>query len=228
MVRIFLGAMSVTDQLSKIYFKAAWSLDPRSGIRNLKKIKTVTKEEKELKWCYLGFMYDHLANPLWPKTRKKMEATARHAYRQALRLNPRCTMAMIGMGRILVNRKNPRALKWYQKAFQVDPKEPKVEFSLAYAYFQLGKWDEAEEIFKRLRRRKSFEFACAYNLAQLFVCKGKKKQAKHYAKVALQFFKSKPRKERSGEGGRRFQKAMMEIVQDLPASGLNPANGRGY
>ncbi|MBI4256754.1 tetratricopeptide repeat protein [Candidatus Uhrbacteria bacterium] len=214
--------MSITDQLSKAYLKAAWSLDPRSGIRNLKNIKAATKEEKELKWCYLGFMYDHLANPLWPKIRKEMEAAARHAYRQALRLNPKCTMAMIGLGRILINRKDPRALKWYRKAFQVDPKGSKVEFSLAYAYFQLGKFKEAECLIKRLRRRDPSDFGCVYNLAQLNVARGIKKQARHYAKVALRLFRSKPRKERSSEGGRRFQKAMMEIVQDLPASGLNP------
>lgn len=204
--------MTITDRLNKVYSQAAWSLKPRDGIRRLQVIHAVTKEDKELKWCYLGFMYDHLANPSWPKSRKQMEAAARYAYRQALRLNPNSTTAMIGMGRILVNREDIRALKWYHRAFQTDPNDPKVEFSLAYACSQLGKWDEAERRFKRLRRRKSLGFACAFNLAQLYVQQGNKKQAQHYAKMALRLFPSMPKNEKQSKGGRAFKAAMTDLA----------------
>lgn len=204
--------MTIKEQLNNVYSQAAWALKPRDGIRKLKAIHAVTKEDKELKWCYLGFMYDHLANPLWPKSRKEMETAARYAYRQALHLNPNCTTAMIGMGRILVNREDARALKWYQKACQTDPNDPKVEFPLAYAYFRLGNWDEAERRFKHLRRQKSFEFACAFNLAQLNARQGKKKQAQQYAKIALQLFPSLPKNERVSKGGRAFKMAMNDLA----------------
>lgn len=204
--------MTITDRLNKVYSQAAWSLKPHDGIRKLKAIHAVTGEDKELKWCYLGFMYDHLANPLWPESRKEMEAAARYAYRQALRLNPNCTTAMIGMGRILANREDVRALKWYLKACQTDPNDSHVEFSLAYAYSRLGKWYEAERRFKRLRRRKSLGFACAFNLAQLYLQQGKKKQSQKYAKMALRLFPSLPKNEKESKGGRAFKAAMMDLA----------------
>lgn len=204
--------MTVTDRLNKVYSQAAWSLKPRDGIRRLNAIHAVTKKDKERKWCYLGFMYDHLANPFWPKSRKKMEVAARYAYRQALRLNPSCTAAMIGLGRILVNREDIRALKWYRKAFQTDPNDPKVEFSLAYACSRLRKWDEAERRFKRLRRRKSLGFACAFNLAQLYVQQGKNKLSQQYAKRALRLFPSLPKNEKESKGGRAFKAAMTDLA----------------
>lgn len=204
--------MTIKEQLNNVYSQAAWSLKPRDGIRKLKAIHAITKEDKELKWCYLGFMYDHLANPLWPESRKEMETAARYAYRQALRLNPRCTLAMIGLGRILVNRESSRALKWYRKAFQVDPKEAYVEFSLAYACSRLGQWDEAERRFKHLRRKKSLKFACVFNLAQLNARRGKKKSAQHYAKIALKLFPSLPKNERASKGGRAFKTAMNDLA----------------
>jgi tetratricopeptide (TPR) repeat protein len=204
--------MTTIDQLMNAYSQAAWSMKPRDGIRKLKTIRAVTREERELKWCYLGFMYDHLANPHWPGIRREMEAAARHAYRQALRLNPNCTTAMIGLGRILVNREDVRALKWYRKAFQVDPKEPKVEFSLAYACSQLDQWKEAIDRFKRLRRYKALRFACVFNLAQLHARRGKKKLAQHYAKIALKLFPSLPKKERESRGGAAFKAAMTDLA----------------
>lgn len=184
----------------------------RNGVRKLKTIHAITKAEKELKWCYLGFMYDHLASPSKPMIRKEMETAARYAYRQALRLNSHCTTAMIGLGRILVNRNNVRALQWYRKAFQVDPHEPRVEFSLAYACSMLGELDEAKELFTRLRRRDPVCFGYAYNLASLEARRGNKRQAKHYAKIALQLFPTLPRNERESEGGRGFKKTMRDLV----------------
>lgn len=204
--------MTIKDQLSKVYLEAAWSMRHRDGLRKLKAIRVSTNEEKELKWCYLGFMYDHLANPNRPSIQKKMEASARHAYRQALRLNPRCTTAMIGLGRILIHRNDARSLKWYRKAFQVDPTGPKVEFSLAYACSRLGKWDESERLFKRMRRRDPTDFGYAFNLAQLNARRGKKKQAQYYAKIALQLFPSLPKNERVSKGGRAFKAAMDDLA----------------
>lgn len=63
--------MTTKDQLSKAYLEAAWSMRHLVGIRKLKAIRASANEEKELKWCYLGFMYDHLADPNRPSVQKK-------------------------------------------------------------------------------------------------------------------------------------------------------------
>lgn len=200
--------MTTRDQLTRIYTKSAWALTHQDGIRKLRAVRAITREDKELKWCYLGFMYDHLADPTKPSLRTRMETQARYAYRQALRLNPNCTTAMIGMGRILLHRKDPRALTWYRKAHRTNPRDTRAEFSLAVACSLLGELNEADRLLTRLHKRDPGCFGYAYNLATLKSRRGNHKLARHYASVALRLFTTLPRAEQRSRGAKEFKSVL--------------------
>lgn len=205
--------MTTRDRLNQIYAKSAWALTHRDGIRKLRAVRVVTKEDKELKWCHLGFMYDHLADPTKPALRRRMEAHARYAYRQALRLNPNCTTAMIGMGRILLHRKDKRALAWYRTAHRTDPYDARAEFSLAVACSLLGELNEADRLLTRLHKRDPDCFGYAYNLATLKSRRGNRKLARYYASVALRLFSTLPRVEQRSKGAKEFKSVLENLAK---------------
>lgn len=203
-------------QISKILSDALWEKKYLFGIRQINKIVVVNDFDRESKYCALGILYDHLVSSANSLKKKSLEAIARKMYKNALRINKNSTGAMVGFGRILLHKKDVRALRWYKMALEVTPRDTRLLFAYAVACSSLGRFDEAEHFFKRLWKRKGASFDYAYNLASLEFRRGNQRKAAYYARIALRLFVSLSVQERRSKGGRAFRAAMTDLAKTWP------------
>jgi tetratricopeptide (TPR) repeat protein len=76
--------------------------------------------------------------------RERLHDEARKAYTQALRIDPNCLAAHLGLAKLYVTiGDNARAVETFQKALEVHPKEPQLWFEFGMYYARQQQWELA-------------------------------------------------------------------------------------
>lgn len=114
---------------------------------------------------------------------------ARHAYRQALELDPALADAHVNLGRLDHQAKEyAEAEAHYRAAMQQTPDDPVAPFNLAVLLEELGRTDEAIEAYRSaLAADRSFADA-HYNLGLLFDALGKRAPAMTHLRAARKLY----------------------------------------
>jgi len=94
-------------------------------------------------------------------------------YEKALDIDPGCVEAYNNLGAIKQKAGEGKALDYYRQAIERDPKNPDAYANLALAYQQVGRYEEAQAMYKRL-----FDLAPAHvggrnNLGSLYQAMGR-------------------------------------------------------
>ena len=201
------------NRFEKIKNDALWSFNYQEGIDKINHAIEKYGVNTMAFYC-LGILYDHLVHGTDDKKEKKrLEKKARSYYKQALKLDPNFAQAYYGLGRILLNKKDKRALVWYQKALDVNPKDSKLQYNFAYACNILGLYDQAEKRFQRLLKKDGESFGVYYNLAQIEDKRGRSVKAKAYARSAIKLFGKLSKKVRQSPGGIGFRDYLKKIIE---------------
>jgi tetratricopeptide (TPR) repeat protein len=121
---------------------------------------------------------------------------ARHAYHQALELDPAMADAHVNLGRLYHEAKQPaQAEAHYRAAAQQTPDDPVAHFDLAVLLEEVGRTDEAIQAY-RCAVKAAPDFADAhYNLGLLFDALGKRALAMTHLRTARKLYGRPP-----GEG----------------------------
>jgi len=116
---------------------------------------------------------------------------ARHAYHQALELDPGLADAHVNLGRLYHQAAQlDRAESHYRAAIRREPSDHLAHFNLALVLEEQGRPDEAIEAY-RVALRASPDFADAhYNLGLLFDSLGKRLQAMSHLRTARKLYGS--------------------------------------
>lgn len=201
------------NRFEKIKNDALWSLDYQKGVDEIN-VAIEKFGESAIAFYCLGILYDHLVHGTDKKKEKTLlEKKARNYYQQALKQDPDFAQAYYGMGRILLNKGDKRALVWYQRALDTNPKDSKLQYNFAYACNVLGLLEQAEKMFKRLLKKDGPSFGLFYNLAQVKSKEGKQKDAKKYAESGLKLFGKLAKKVRQSPGGIGFRDCLKKITE---------------
>jgi tetratricopeptide (TPR) repeat protein len=114
---------------------------------------------------------------------------ARHAYHQALELDPAMADAHVNLGRLYHEAKQPaQAEAHYRAAAQQTSDDPVVHFNLAVLLEELGRTDEAIQAY-RCALEANPDFADAhYNLGLLFDALGKRALAMTHLRAARKLY----------------------------------------
>lgn len=201
------------NRFEKIKNDALWSFHYQDGIDKINRLIEKDGNSAMAFYC-LGILSDHLVHGTDIKKEKTVfEKQARRYYQHALKLDPNFAQAYFGIGRILLNKGNKRALVWYQKALDIDPRDSKLQYNFAYACNVLGLHEQAEKIFKRLLKKEGPSFGVFYNLAQVKFKEGKQKDAKKYAQSALELFGKLSKKVRQSPGGIGFRDYLKKVLE---------------
>ena len=114
---------------------------------------------------------------------------ARHAYHQALELDPAMADAHVNLGRLYHEAKQPaQAEAHYRAAAQQTSDDPVVHFNLAVLLEELGRTDEAIQAY-RCALEADPDFADAhYNLGLLFDALGKRALAMTHLRAARKLY----------------------------------------
>jgi len=114
---------------------------------------------------------------------------ARHAYHQALELDPAMADAHVNLGRLYHEARQPaQAEAHYRAAAQQTSDDPVVHFNLAVLLEELGRTDEAIQAYRRALEADG-DFADAhYNLGLLFDALGKRALAMTHLRTARKLY----------------------------------------
>jgi tetratricopeptide (TPR) repeat protein len=114
---------------------------------------------------------------------------ARHAYHQALELDPAMTDAHVNLGRLYhVARQPDQAEAHYRAAAQQTPDDPVAPFNLGVLLEELGRTDEAMQAYRgALTANPAFADA-HHNLGLLFDALGKRAQAMTHLRAARKIY----------------------------------------
>lgn len=123
--------------------------------------------------------------------------SAEDTLRALLKQTPRNPMALNNLGYFLVERndKLAEAVDLIQQAVKIDPNNPSYLDSLGWAYFKLGKLDEAEKYLKNASRL-SASATIFEHLGDVYQKQNKPEQAKSNWRKALNLATDKPTSDR--------------------------------
>ena len=121
-------------------------------------------------------------------------AMARASYENILKNSPNDVEVLNNLANVLLNLKNPDAVKIAEQALARDPKNPNVIDTLGWALFQFGQTDRSLQLLRDARLRDPTNALMRYHLAVVLAQIGRKNEAKDELELAL-------------KGGRTFENA---------------------
>lgn len=171
-------------QLSQIYARLKRWKEAEDAVAQAQKI-AVRPEEKEYIQFVMGSLYE----------RQKKYEQAEQAFRQVLQSDPNNSQTLNYLGYMLADRNThlEEALNLIKHAVQLDPQNGAYLDSLGWAYFRLGKYDEAEENLRRAAEKTPNDATVQDHLAELYARTGKLKlAAMHWERALDEWSKSVP------------------------------------
>lgn len=130
---------------------------------------------------YMIFLQGELAE------RQKHYEQAEKFFRQALDLDPRSAMIMNYLGYMLADKgaKLDEALTLIRKAVEIDPMNGAYLDSLGWAYFKLGRYEQAEDSLRRALDRDKFDATIHEHMGDLYEKTGRTRLAVTQWEMAL-------------------------------------------
>jgi len=171
-------------QLSQIYARVKRWKESEEALAQAEKI-AVKPEEKEYIHFVLGSVYE----------RQKKYEQAEQAFRQVLQSDPNNSQTLNYLGYMLADRNThlEEALNLIKHAVELDPQNGAYLDSLGWAYFRMGKYDEAEENLRRAADRTPNDATVQDHLGELYAKTGKLKLAAvHWERALNEWSKSVP------------------------------------
>ncbi|MGE5325167.1 MAG: tetratricopeptide repeat protein [Actinomycetota bacterium] len=171
-------------QLSQIYARLKRWKDAENALAQAQKF-AARPEEKEYVRFVLGSVYE----------RQKKYTQAEQAFRQVLQMDPNNSQTLNYLGYMLADQNThlEEALTLIKHAVQLDPQNGAYLDSLGWAYFRLGKYDEAEENLRRAADKTPNDATVQDHLAELYAKTGKLKLAEmHWERALNEWSKSVP------------------------------------
>jgi tetratricopeptide (TPR) repeat protein len=92
---------------------------------------------------------------------------AKSSYETAVQQDPTFYEAYLRLGAIYQAENNPISLEYYTTAYQLQPKNPEVLYSLAYANQSFNKIESAKKLYHKMVERESSTFYVSRGLFQL-------------------------------------------------------------
>ena len=200
-------------------YSAEWSFGWTQDSRVLEKAFELAQKAIALDDA-LPDAYYLLANTyLWKMEHEKGIA----AYKKAIALAPNGADGYAGMGDILTWSGKPlEALEWLQKAMRLNPLHPVwYLWSLGHAYFAAGRYDEANEAFKRVITRNPNFWPARLYMAVRYVESGHPEEARAIMGETLKGISSLPQdswQKRLPYKDPAFSKRILGIVAELASS----------
>ncbi len=138
---------------------------------------SVKPEDKEYVWFLRGSTYE----------RQKRYAEAEQQFRKILAADPQSAMTLNYLGYMLAdqNMKLEEALGYIKKALELDPANGAYLDSLGWAYFRLGKYEQAEENLLKASQKIITDPTVHDHLGDLYQKTGRLKQAATHWERAL-------------------------------------------
>lgn len=171
-------------QLSQLYARLKRWKDAEDAVAQAEKLAD-KPEEKEYMQFILGSIYE----------RQKKYEQAEQAFRQVLQIDPNNSQTLNYLGYMLADRNThlDEALNLIKHAVQLDPQNGAYLDSLGWAYFRLGKYDEAEENLRRAADKTPNDATVQDHLGELYAKTGKLKLAAvHWERALNEWSKSVP------------------------------------
>ncbi|HET9182481.1 MAG TPA: tetratricopeptide repeat protein [Candidatus Angelobacter sp.] len=171
-------------QISQIYARLKRWKDAENTLGQAQKL-AVRPEEKEYIQFVLGSVYE----------RQKKYTQAEQAFRDVLQMDPNNSQTLNYLGYMLADRNThlEEALTLIKHAVQLDPQNGAYLDSLGWAYFRLGKYDQAEENLRRAADKTPNDPTVQDHLAQLYAKTGKLKLAEtHWERALNEWSRSVP------------------------------------
>lgn len=112
-------------------------------------------------------------------------AMARGSYENILKNSPNDVEVLNNLANVLLNLKNPDAVKIAEQALARDPKNPNVIDTLGWALFQFGQTDRALQLLRDARLRDPANAVMRYHLAVVLAQTGRTQEAKDELELAL-------------------------------------------
>jgi len=117
-------------------------------------------------------------------------------YRKALALNPRDASYYAALGHVLRDEKADEAVKYLEKALQLDPSDTLSKRDLAICYEREARYRDAERLLTQVVRDQPALVWPHYMLAQVYYRQGKKEQGDREAALAARLDSTALRRER--------------------------------
>ena len=171
-------------QLSQIYARLKRWKEAEDSVTQAQKIAS-KPEEKEYIQFVMGSLYE----------RQKKYDQAEQAFRQVLQMDPNNSQTLNYLGYMLADRNThlEEALNLIKHAVELDPQNGAYLDSLGWAYFRLGKYDEAEENLRRAADKTPNDATVQDHLGELYAKTGKLKLAAvHWERALNEWSKSVP------------------------------------
>ncbi len=107
-------------------------------------------KEDDLLTLQLATLYDHSALDASARSRRKLRSRAIQLCRMVLRRSPRSSAASWGIARVLLQKRNPRALRWARQAVRNATCGDRALYvnNLGLAHMKLGHKVRAHQLFR--------------------------------------------------------------------------------
>jgi tetratricopeptide (TPR) repeat protein len=162
--------------LSQIYSRLKRWKEAEDSLGEAEKLAT-RPEEKAYVQYFRGVLYD----------RQKKYDQAEQAFRQVLQQDPNNSSTLNNLGYMLVdhNMHLEEALAMIKRALEFEPQNGAYLDSLGWAYFKLGKYDEAEENLRKASDKTPNDATVQDHLGELYAKTGRLKLAATHWERAL-------------------------------------------
>ncbi|HEY6307569.1 MAG TPA: tetratricopeptide repeat protein [Candidatus Angelobacter sp.] len=176
---VFKGDSSDRDSyaaLSQIYGRLKRWKEAEESLNEAEKLAT-RPEEKSYVEYFRGILYD----------REKKYEQAEQAFRQVLQQDPNNSSTLNNLGYMLVehNMHLEEALTMIKRAVEFEPQNGAYLDSLGWAYFKLGKYEEAEENLRKASDKTPNDATVQDHLGELYAKTGRLKLAATHWERAL-------------------------------------------
>jgi tetratricopeptide (TPR) repeat protein len=171
-------------QISQIYDRLKRWKDAENALAQAQKLAT-RPEEKEYIQFILGSVLEH----------QKKYDQAEQVFRQVLQMDPNNSQTLNYLGYMMADRNThlDEALNLIKHAVELDPQNGAYLDSLGWAYFRLGRYDEAEANLRRAVAKTPNDATVQDHLAELYAKTGKLKLAEmHWERALNEWSKSVP------------------------------------
>ena len=171
-------------QISQIYARLKKWKDAENALSQAEKLAT-RPEEKEYIHFILGSVYE----------RQKKYEQAEQAFRQVLQMDPNNSQTLNYLGYMMADRNThlEEALNLIKHAVELDPQNGAYLDSLGWAYFRLGRYEEAEASLRRAAAKTPNDATVQDHLAELYAKTGKLKLAEmHWERALNEWSRSVP------------------------------------
>jgi tetratricopeptide (TPR) repeat protein len=171
-------------QISQIYARLKRWKDAENALAQAEKLAT-RPEEKEYIHFILGSVYE----------RQKKYEQAEQAFRQVLQMDPNNSQTLNYLGYMMADRNThlEEALNLIKHAVELDPQNGAYLDSLGWAYFRLGRYEEAEASLRRAAAKTPNDATVQDHLAELYAKTGKLKLAEmHWERALNEWSRSVP------------------------------------